>query len=246
MKKTSNYLALYVSCFVLFLISAGILISCDSINNDVPEESGINYSEKIADLNNLFQENNIDIKIRDIKPADRDLIETIKRYNFEKLSHRKDHGSYSDDIINWNKTEVLSTENYEMYIAITKVRENPLNGQKYLFSLMNEEGVFMQFFNNIPDSNLMDDAILKENFDLEMTFTNIDGSCLLNVGKPNAELITSNASLLANSESDGCWENCVVETIQDATASFLLFCMATGPFCAAATAIACAGYCVMQ
>lgn len=246
MKKTSNYLALYVSCFVLFLISAGILISCDSINNDVPEESWINYSEKIADLNNLFQENNIDIKIRDIKPADRDLIETIKRYNFEKLSHRKDHGSYSDDIINWNKTEVLSTENYEMYIAITKVRENPLNGQKYLFSLMNEEGVFMQYINIIPDIKTTEDISMYEYFDLEFTLKNIDGSCLLNDGKPNAKMITSNLPLVANSESDGCWADCVVETITEGSAVFLLVCVASGPYCAAATAIACAGYCVMQ
>lgn len=246
MKNTTQHLSWYAYNFLSFLIFAGILISCDNVYDDVPEKFEPNHSEKIVALNNLFQENKIDVNIRDIKPASEEVIESIRGYDYDKLSKIMDQGFYSEDIIKWNKTEVLSIDNYDMYIAITEVGESSNNGYKVLYSLMNDEGVFNQYINIIPNPELTDDTSLNEHSDLEFTLTNLDGSCLFKDKIPNAKMIAFDTSLSANSEDDGCWTSCVEETITEGSAGFLLICMATGPYCAAAIAITCAGYCVVE
>lgn len=113
---------------------------------------------------------------------------------------------------------------------------------------MNDEGVFNQFINIIPiiNSEKTDNKLFNEYFDSKFTFKNLDGSYLFKGEIPNSNLIAFDPSITANSEEDGCWSNCVIDTFAEGSAVFLLVCVASGPYCAAAIAIACAGYCVVS
>lgn len=234
---------MYVACgFISVILFSGILTSCDNIYNNSPEYFEKNYDDEISNLNNLFQENNMDIKIEDIKPASEKVIDNLRRYKSDELSSLKSPRTFFIENINWDNTELLSIESHNMAVAITEVGETSDNGHKYLYSLMNDEGIFNQYINIIPYT---EDTSLNDDFSLEFTFTNLDGSCIFE-GEKTYRKTTAFDSSYANSEEEGCWSTCVEETISEGSATFLLACMATGPYCAAAIAIACGGHCLLE
>jgi len=248
MKKARENSTLKKYSLILIVIAGFILLSCDNVNIDTSEKVESIYSEEINTLNNHFLMYNIDIKIHDIKPAGREVIAQVRQFSNKNLYLLQERGAKMNGMIRWNQTEVLTLENQDLFVAITEVRNRSDNSYKYIYSLMNREGVIDQYVNEIPVLN--PDSITnfssEENLDTGFDFINSSGICLNSGNSLSAKMVVADPSQFSNSTSSGCFETCVKETIEDGTTTFQIFCLATGPYCAAAIVIACGGKCAIQ
>jgi hypothetical protein len=248
MKNTRENSTLRNYSLILIIIAGFISLSCDNVNIDSAEDIESIYSEEINALNSNFLLNDIDIKIHEIKPAGREVIARVRQFSNKNLYLLQERGAQMNGFIRWNQTEVMILENHDLFVAITEVRQRSGKSSKYIYSLMNHEGVIDQYVNEIPV--LSTDPVNKfssdENIDSGFNITNTSGLCL-NSGNSNSEkMVVSDPSQFSNSTSSGCFEKCVNDTLNDASTSFTLFCIATGPYCAAAIIIACSGKCAIQ
>ena len=248
MKKSTKYLSKYTYRILSFLMFVGIIVSCDSVITETADQSESIHSEKITTLNNLFLESDIDITIHDITPASREVIRRVRSFARENVLNNQDRELLSANQIKWNQTEVLLIEDHDMYVSITEMEKSQENGHKVLYTLMNDEVIFYQIINLIPinDIDKTDYSYSLEHFDWEFNLLNSFSSCTSNNETPIAKMISSEQAYTSNSTGGGCTESCVIETLTRGSATFTLFCIATGPYCAAATLIACGSRCVIK
>ncbi|TVQ04453.1 MAG: hypothetical protein EA359_06415 [Balneolaceae bacterium] len=248
MEKARENSTLKKYSLILIVIAGFILLSCDNVNIDTAEKSESIYSEEINTLNTHFLMYNIDIKIHEIKPAGREVIAQVRQFSNKNLYLLQERGAKMNGMIRWNQTEVLTLENQDMFVAITEVRNRSDNSYKYIYSLMNHEGVIDQYVNKSHDLNTdsINSFSSDESLDSSFSFINISGLCLNTGSSTSAKMVYNDPSQFSNSTSSGCFETCVKETIEEGSTAFQLFCIATGPYCAAAIVIACGGKCAIQ
>lgn len=241
----------YPPPFFLLLILTFTLIfsSCeDSYQDDSFDKKTLYNSENVKELNQFFKNKGLDIVVRNISPASEDLIEKIKKYSIEKQINRNKENPYPEVYIDWQNSEVIEVDGYDREIVVTPVEDIESTEYEVLYTSIDADDVFRQHYfemsSNYSGSEIDNDPSLIEDSDFQFTLSSAVGLPILegNTVNNNVEM---NVSLMASGE-EGCTGECVKETLAEGSAAFIMVCVATGPYCAAAVLISCTGCCVFS